>query len=281
MKRPYKVSTIMFFILSFMLFLCALPTLPTLLFYGYVNGDLEEKFIAGIDVIPSVITFMMKLLWDVIVAIDGRCFGFLTCLKLIINSILSPKSIVRTRLLGFPRRWMMLSSFQFNASAEKEYSLTQDLYQDGRLVSLKRIEVPTFFGLDAMNFVERFMLKIYDRGKLLLSNSMCIIKMLWKLGFTGMIDLLLLIGNATAHDFLMILRLIFVFITTQCISIQKLGMRRKFKDMQYAFKTILNLDVRMPFDTDSIDMVMDNSANVFICNNKSLPSCIGIMCLSY
>ena len=40
--------------------------------------------------------------------------------------------------------------------------------------------------------------------------------------------------------------------------------------MQYVFKTILNLDVRMPFDTDSIDMVMDNSANVFIFNNKSL-----------
>ena len=172
MKRPYKVSTFMFFILSCMLFLCAVPAPLALLFFGYVNGDLEEKFIAGIDVIPSMITFMIKLIWDVIVTIDGRCFGFLACLKLIINSISSPKSIVRTRLLGFPKRWMMLSSFQFDRSTEKEYSLTQDLYQDGRLISLKIIEVPTFFGVNIMNFVERFMLKIHDRGKISLSNSM-------------------------------------------------------------------------------------------------------------
>ena len=40
--------------------------------------------------------------------------------------------------------------------------------------------------------------------------------------------------------------------------------------MQYVFKTILNLDVRMSFDTDSIDIVMDNSTNVFIFSNKLL-----------
>ena len=47
-------------------------------------------------------------------------------------------------------------------------------------------------------------------------------------------------------------------------------MRRKFKDIQYVFKTILNLDIRIPFDKESVDMVMDNSTNVFIYNNKLL-----------
>ena len=40
--------------------------------------------------------------------------------------------------------------------------------------------------------------------------------------------------------------------------------------MPYIFKTILKLDIRMPFDTDSVDMVIDNSAHVLIFNNKSL-----------
>ena len=124
MKRPYKVLTFMFFILSCILFLYAVPIPLALLFYRYMNGDLEEKFITRIDIIPLMITFMIKLIWNLIVTIDDRCFGFLACLKLIINSISSLKSIVRTRLLVFLKRWMILLLFQFDRSAEKEYSLT-------------------------------------------------------------------------------------------------------------------------------------------------------------
>ena len=94
MKRPSEVSMFMRYFMSFMLFYTVIPILPALFVHVYVNGLFDDYVISGVGLLPSITTFMIKMSWDTLVTIDDRLFGFLTCLKLIFESIVYPRRIV-------------------------------------------------------------------------------------------------------------------------------------------------------------------------------------------
>ena len=111
-------------------------------------------------------------------------------------------------------------------------------------------------------------MKIYDRGRISVNRNVYYIRCIKKVGFLGIGKAILYLGHIMVHDINIISKRIFEFLMMQLVLIKVLGFRNKIKSVRFAFQSAFNVK-QWQFDTDSIDMVMDNSANVHICNQRS------------
>ena len=117
----------MSFFESFMLLINIFPMLPMCCFQMHASGSLNQKIENGFNMIPSFFIFVMKIFWDLIVTLEKRTFGYLTCLKFIIDYLPIPNMRVCSTIFGFSKIHVMLSHCQYDTITEGMYSLHKEI----------------------------------------------------------------------------------------------------------------------------------------------------------